>query len=131
MGNDEIMKNYLIFVVTCRTFASILHSDIAAVLRKDFGWKKKDFIWAKYAIQSIDPKLIKGIKELLKTGPYNYKKEMYDNIMSALVRGDASLESIPMVCKAFEGVHNIILPNRRKNIINRMLFHIQEWFGKN
>lgn len=128
--DDEIMKNYLIFVVACRTFESILHSDIAAVLRNDFGWKKKDFSWAKDAIQLIDLKLVRGIKELLKKGPYNYKKELYDNIKNAVINGASSLESIPMVCKVFEGVHNIVLPNKRKNIISRMLFHIQEWFGK-
>ncbi len=130
LGNDEIMKNYLIFVVACRTFESILHSDIAAVLRKDFGWKKKDFNWAKDAIQSIDLKLVKSIKELLKTGPYHYKKELYDNIINAVIRGDSSLENIPMICRAFEGVHNIVLPNKRKNIISRMLFYMHEWFSK-
>lgn len=128
-GNDEIVKNYLIFVVTCRTWGSLLRSDIAIVLRKDFGWKKKDFIWAKDAMNLIDPKLIKDIRELLKTGPYNYKKELYDNIKDSLIRGDSFLEDIPAICKVFERVHDIMLPNKRKGVINRALYHMKEWFS--
>ncbi|WP_019218643.1 hypothetical protein [Bartonella florencae] len=104
----EIIKNYLIFVVSCRSWGSILHSDIVAVLRKEFDWKKKDFIWAKYAVSSIDPKLIKDIKEILITGPNNLRKELYNIIKNAVVRGDSSLRNIPMVCKNFEEVHNIV-----------------------
>ncbi|WP_345096053.1 hypothetical protein [Bartonella acomydis] len=129
-NNDEIIKNYLIFVISCRTWESILHSDIAAILRKEFDWKKKDFIWAKYAARTINPKLVKDIKKLLITGPDNLKKELYNNIKNAVVHGNSSLKMIPMVCRTFEGVHNIVFPNKRKNIINSMLFHIREWFNK-
>ncbi|MET3560047.1 hypothetical protein ABID39_000734 [Bartonella japonica] len=128
-GNDEIVENYLVFVVTCRTLGSLLRSDIAIILRKDFGWKKKDFIWAKYAMNLIDPKLIKDIRELLKTGPYNYKKELYDNIKDSLIRGDSFLENIPAICRTFEKVHDIMLPNKRKGVINRMFYHVKEWFN--
>ncbi|WP_240532167.1 hypothetical protein [Bartonella birtlesii] len=129
-NNDEIIKSYLIFIVSCRALGSLLHSDIAAVLRKEFDWKKKDFIWTKYAVSSIDIKLVKNIKELLITGPDNLKKELYNTIKNAVVRGDSSLRNIPMVCRTFEEVHNIVFPNKRKNIINSMLFYIREWFNK-
>ncbi|WP_375615190.1 MULTISPECIES: hypothetical protein [unclassified Bartonella] len=42
-GDDEIMKNYLMFIIACNTLADILQSDIGAILRKDFDWKDKDF----------------------------------------------------------------------------------------
>ncbi|WP_019223553.1 hypothetical protein [Bartonella rattaustraliani] len=128
-GKNEIVKNYLVFAVVCRTLGSMLDSDIAVVLRKDFGWKKRDFIWAKYAMNSIDPKLIKDIRKLLRSGPYNYKKELYDNIKNSLIRGNSFLENVPIICRAFEKVHNAMLPNKSKNIINRINYHVKDWFN--
>ncbi len=74
-GEYEIMKNYLIFVISCKTLEDILQSDIGAILRKDFDWKDKDFNWAKDAIHSISSSLVRDIKELLTDGSYSYEKK--------------------------------------------------------
>ncbi len=67
-GEYEIMKNYLIFVISCKTLEDILQSDIGAILRKDFDW-------AKDAIHSISSSLVRDIKELLTDGSYSYEKK--------------------------------------------------------
>ncbi|WP_212112692.1 hypothetical protein [Bartonella queenslandensis] len=128
-GNDEIMKNYLMFIIMCDTLADILQSDIGAILRKDFDWKDKDFIWAKDASNSIGPNLVRDMKELLTDGSHSYEKQMFDDIKDGLTGDDWFIKNAPMLCKTIKEVHTIMLPDKRKNIMNRMRSRVKDWFN--
>ncbi|WP_375634063.1 MULTISPECIES: hypothetical protein [unclassified Bartonella] len=128
-GDDEIMKNYLIFIIACNTLADILQSDIGAILRKDFDWKDKDFSWAKGANNSISPSLVRDIKELLTDGSYSYEKQIFDDIKNSLTEDNWFVKSAPKLCNTIKEVHNIMLPNKKKNIIDRMRSHVEELFN--
>ncbi|WP_273718325.1 MULTISPECIES: hypothetical protein [Bartonella] len=128
-GDDEIMKNYLIFIINCKTLADILQSDIGAVLRKDFDWKDKDFGWAKDAINSISPSLVMDIKELLTDSSYSYEKQTFDDVKDSITGDGWLIKNTPMLCRTIKEVHNIILPDKRKNVMNRMRSRFEEWFN--
>lgn len=128
-GNEEIMKNYLMFIIMCDTLADILQSDIGAILRKDFDWKDKDFIWAKDASNSIGPNLVRDMKELLTDGSHSYEKQMFDDIKDGLTGDDWFIKNAPMLCKTIKEVHTIMLPDKRKNIMNRMRSRVKDWFN--
>ncbi|WP_156809238.1 hypothetical protein [Bartonella queenslandensis] len=133
-ADDEIMKNYLMFIIACNTFADILQSDIGAILRKDFDWKDKDFSWARDANNSISPNLVRDIKELLTDGSYSYEKQIFDDIKDQLtgdkLTGDKPfLKDASMLCRTIKEVHTIMLPDKRKSIMNRMRSHFEEWFN--
>ncbi|WP_375677436.1 hypothetical protein [Bartonella sp. AS69XJJH] len=128
-GDDEIMKNYLMFIIACNTLADILQSDIGAILRKDFDWKDKDFSWARDANNSISPSLVRDIKELLTDGSYSYEKQIFDDIKNSLTGDNWFVKNAPKLCRTIKEVHNIMLPNKRKNIIDRMRSHVEELFN--
>ncbi|WP_375610351.1 MULTISPECIES: hypothetical protein [unclassified Bartonella] len=128
-GDDEIMKNYLMFIIACNTLADILQSDIGAILRKDFDWKDKDFSWAKGANNSISPSLVRDIKELLTDGSYSYEKQIFDDIKNSLTKDNLFVKNAPELCRTIKEVHNIMLPNKKKNIIDRMRSHVKELFN--
>ncbi|WP_375674467.1 hypothetical protein [Bartonella sp. CL100XZDX] len=128
-GDDEIMKNYLMFIIACNTLADILQSDIGAILRKDFDWKDKDFSWAKGANNSISPSLVRDIKELLTDGSYSYEKQIFDDIKNSLTGDNWFVKNAPELCRTIKEVHNIMLPNKKKNIIDRMRSHVEKLFN--
>ncbi|WP_254474053.1 hypothetical protein [Bartonella sp. B1098] len=61
---NETIEYYPIIILSCKIQESMLYSDVGALLRKDFGWKQEDFSWAKDAINSIDPELIKHFEAI-------------------------------------------------------------------
>lgn len=62
---DQIIKFYLIFILSCKIQEGLLYSKMGPLLRKDFNWKEQDFSWAKDAINLIDPELINHFKETM------------------------------------------------------------------
>lgn len=57
-------------------------------------------------------------------------KEIFNNIKAAITQDDMLLKrDVPMLCKTMREVHNIMLPNKRKNIINRIVSYVEGWFN--
>ncbi len=48
-----------------------------------------------------------------------------------ITRHPSNVKSSPLLCKSMRELHNIMLPNKRKNIINRKVSRIEEWFTQN
>lgn len=50
-------------------------------------------------------------------------KEILNNIKATITQDDMLLKrDAPMLCKTMREVHNIMLPSKRKNIINHISF---------
>ncbi|WP_074380657.1 hypothetical protein [Bartonella doshiae] len=126
----EIVKYYPMFILSCKINEDILRSDVGDLLRKDFGWKEEDFSWAKDAINLIDQELIKGLEELMTISLSDFKEYMLNDTKDRITRNPSSVKNLPLWCKTIRKVHNIMLPDKKKNILNRMRSHIEEWLNK-
>ncbi|UNE53446.1 hypothetical protein [Bartonella machadoae] len=127
---NEMVKLYPYFILVCKIDESLLYTEIGDLLRKDFGWKKEDFSWAKDAIKLTDQEFIKGIKELMAVDFDVFEKKVMNSVRDMITRNPSGVRSVPLLCKITKKMHDIMLPNRRKNIINRIGSHIEEWFQK-
>ncbi|MCZ2158787.1 hypothetical protein NPX99_05815 [Bartonella sp. 220] len=88
------------------------------------------------AIKFIDQEFIEGMKEVMMVNHFKYnfenfsdfEKDVMNAIRDTIIRNPSDVKKIPSMCKAVKKLHDIMLPNRRKNIINRIGSHIEEWF---
>ncbi|WP_375654464.1 MULTISPECIES: hypothetical protein [unclassified Bartonella] len=126
---DETIRLYPFMVLSCKIQESLLDSDIGDLLRKDFGWRKKDFRWAKDAINSIDPELIKHFEERMVISVSDFEEEIISGIKDMVMRNPSNVKSAPLLCRSTREIYNIMLPEKRKSIMNRMRSHVEELFN--
>ncbi|WP_208440997.1 hypothetical protein [Bartonella raoultii] len=127
---DEIIKFYPVFILSCKITESMLYSDVGPLLRKDFGWKEEYFSWAKDAINLIDPELMKQFKEIMLVSVSDFEKEITNSVRKMITHNPSNVRSAPLLCKSIRAIHNIMLPNKRKNILNRTVSHIKGWLNQ-
>ncbi|EJF87215.1 hypothetical protein [Bartonella rattimassiliensis] len=125
---DEMVQLYPVFVLGCKIEENLLDSDIGDLLRKDFGWKREDFSWAKNAINSIDPKLIGHFEEIMVFSVSDFEEHIISGIKDMVMRNSSNVKVAPLLCKSTRQIYNIMLPEKRKNIMDRLRFYVTEWF---
>ncbi|WP_175868819.1 hypothetical protein [Bartonella gabonensis] len=122
---DRVIKEYPTFILSCKIQESILYSDVGTLLQRDFGWKQEDFSWAKDAVNSIDPELIKYFEEMMLVSVSDYEKKIINGIKDMMTVDSSAVKSAPLFCKTIRKIHNIMLPEKRKNIMSHMESYVE------
>ncbi|WP_244393513.1 hypothetical protein [Bartonella tribocorum] len=125
---DETVRFYPVLVLSCKIEENLLDSDIGDLLRKDFGWNQEDFSWAKDAINSIDPELIRHFEERMVISVSDFEEQIITGIKDMVMSNPSNVKAAPLLCRSTREIYTIMLPEKRKNIIDRMRSHFEEWF---
>ncbi len=58
-----------------------------------------------------------------------FEEHIINGIKDMMIRHPSNVKSAALLCRSTREIYNIMLPEKRKNIINRMRSHVEKWFN--
>lgn len=59
----------------------------------------------------------------------DFEEQVITGIKDMVMRNPSNVKAAPLLCRSMREIYNIMLPEKRKNIVNRIRSYFEKWFN--